>query len=216
MTAHESFKRRIRARMVDTGERYGAARRALLTRATSPTESAWVSSPEMSDDAVRDATGRGWEDWVAVLDQIVGADHTALARHLVDVEGVDSWWAQTVVVGYERIRGLRLPYQMADGTFSVGRTKTIRVDAAGLRSLLLDGDGRAVLFAGMETVLRSRPGSRNVRLGLEEGSVEISMADAAAGRTRIVVAHTKLPSPENVEIWRAFWGDWLTALDETT
>lgn len=204
--------------MADTGERYGAARRALLTKAAKATGTgtAWVSAPEMSDDAVRDATSRGWDDWLAVLDQIVGADHSALVRHVIDVEGVDSWWAQTVVVGYERIRGLRLPYQMADGTFTVGRTKTIRIDAAALRSLLLDEHGRAVLFAGMETVLRSRAGSKNVRLALEEGSVEISMADAVAGRTRLVVAHSKLPSPDSVEIWRAFWGDWLTALDDTT
>ncbi len=34
MTRHNSFKRRIRARMAKTGESYAAARRALLAKAT--------------------------------------------------------------------------------------------------------------------------------------------------------------------------------------
>ena len=34
MTRNESFKRRIRARMAKTGEKYNAARRALIEQAT--------------------------------------------------------------------------------------------------------------------------------------------------------------------------------------
>jgi hypothetical protein len=37
MTKQESFKRRVRVRMEKTGERYAAARRAILATATSTT-----------------------------------------------------------------------------------------------------------------------------------------------------------------------------------
>ena len=33
--------------------------------------------------------------------------HGEIAATLTDEHGVDSWWAQTITVGYERARGLR-------------------------------------------------------------------------------------------------------------
>ncbi|HMO11537.1 MAG TPA: hypothetical protein PKB06_08575, partial [Actinotalea sp.] len=70
MTAQESFKKRVRARMAKTGERYGAARRALLARAAPPPPEAagWASPPEMSDERIRAATGRGWDEWRVLID----------------------------------------------------------------------------------------------------------------------------------------------------
>ncbi len=170
-------------------------------------------APDVSDDTVRRGTGRGWEEWIALLDGAGTRQHTALARWLVAEHGVDAWWAQTVVVGYERIRGIRGRHQMADGTYTAARTKTVQVDPALLRELLLDEQGRALLFPGITTELRSRPGSKNVRMAFEQGSVEISMTPSGA-RTRIAVAHTKLAEASDVEVWKSFWGEWLDALDE--
>jgi hypothetical protein len=34
------------------------------------------------------------------------------------------------------------------------------------------------------------------------------------GRVTVTVAHTKLSAPEDVDLWKAFWADWLEALDE--
>jgi hypothetical protein len=57
MTRQETFKRRIRARMEKTGERYGAARRALIERGGDGARP-WVAEPEHSDETIREATGR--------------------------------------------------------------------------------------------------------------------------------------------------------------
>jgi hypothetical protein len=54
-----------------------------------------------------------------------------------------------VTVGYERITGRRVVNQMADGTFSAGKTRTVTVDLAVLRSLIVDDDHRAGLFPGL-------------------------------------------------------------------
>ncbi len=215
MTTQESFKRRVRARMAKTGERYGAARRALIGPARLTDGRGWVSQPETSDEAVRAATGRGWDEWCAVIDEhpVREGGHTAIAEHVRSM-GIDAWWAQGVTVGYERIRGLRLPYQNHDGTFTANRTKTITVDAAALRAVLLDDTDRAVLFPAFDTALRSRPSSKNVRLSIGDSTVEIALAPAAGERTKVSVAHSRLATADDVTIWKQFWTDWIDDLDE--
>ena len=63
----------------------------------------------ITEEAVREKTGRGWEEWFAILDAWGAKDqgHTASARHLRDEHGVSAWWAQAVTVRYEYERGLR-------------------------------------------------------------------------------------------------------------
>lgn len=218
MTRQESFKRRVRARMARTGERYGAARRVLVEQAGGRGAGArvWAAQPELSDHAVRDATGRGWDEWCDLLDAWPGNDggHAAIVAHVQEAHGVDGWWAQTVAVGYERITGRRLPYQRADGRFAAAKTRTITTDAGLLRAMLLDERERATLFPGLDTELRSRPASKNVRLAIGPGTAEIAMAPRPDGRVRVSVAHERLPSPADVEPWKAFWADWLEALHD--
>jgi Domain of unknown function (DUF4287) len=72
------------------------------------------TSPEfrrIGDDAVRRRTGKGWEEWLALLDEWGAKDkgHTACARHLREAHGISPWWAQAVTVRYEYERGLREP-----------------------------------------------------------------------------------------------------------
>ena len=222
MTTNESFKRRIRSRMTETGERYGAARRVLIEQAARRRAPAsrpararvWVSEPELSDDSVREATGRGWDEWCDLLDAWPGHDdgHTAIATHVRDDLGVDGWWAQTVTVGYERITGRRLPYQRSDGTFSANRSRTVSIDAAELRAALLDEDARSELFPGLATELRSRPSSKGVRIGIGTGIALFDLDALHDGRLRLSIAHERLDSPEECGWWQDYWSAWLDAL----
>ncbi|HEX2027193.1 MAG TPA: hypothetical protein VHF25_04260 [Nitriliruptorales bacterium] len=123
-------------------------------------------------------------------------------------------WAQAVTVGWERITGGRRPHQTSDGTFTANRSATITTDSALLRGLLLDEGGRTVLFPGQDPELRSRPTSKSIRLGLSDGVAEIAITPKHDGRATIAVQHAKLSSSEEVAHWKAFWGDWLDALDE--
>ena len=216
MTRNETFKRRVRARMAKTGEKYGAARRVLIDQAAPRGPRAWVSEPQHPDALVRENTGRGWEEWRDLIDAWPGHSdgHTAVASWLQDEHGIDGWWAQAVTVGWERISGHRLPGQMADGTFTANASATITVDTAALRELLLDADARPDLFPGMETTLRSRPASKNVRLGMPEGVAMLWTDPKDNGRVAVGVQHAKLPSPESLQHWKDFWGEWLRALDD--
>ena len=216
MTRNESFKRRVRARMDKTGEKYNAARRTLIEQARHRDQRGWVSEPEHTDEVIGTNTGRGWEQWRELIDAWPGHrdGHTAIAAWLQGEHGVDGWWAQAVTGGWERITGRRLPYQMADGSFTANKSATITTDHDVLREMLLDEEGRADLFPGLDAKLRSRPASKNVRIGLEQGVAEISLAQKDDRRVTVTVAHSKLESPEDVEQWKGFWSGWLEALDD--
>jgi hypothetical protein len=202
--------------MALTGERYTAARRALLAAAVerAPGRS-WVSEPEVDDDAVRRATGRGWNEWCDAIEAWPGHDrgHTAVAAHLSSSLGLNSWWAQTVTVGWERINGRRQPYQMADGTFTAGRSRTVAFDAALLRRWLLDEAARAEIFPGHASELRSKPASKVVRVRIGPGTATFSIDALPGGRAKVAVAHERLPSSEAADEWRFYWGEWLEALE---
>ena len=217
MTKQETFKRRVRARMAKTGERYGAARRVLIDRAGNTRGRTWAAEPETSDETVRSATNRGWNEWADILDPWPGRSegHTAMAGYLRDEHGLDGWWAQSVTVGYERISGLRLPYQQPDVTFSAGKWRTVTVDAAALRAMLLDDGDRTDLFPGFETELRSRPTSKVLRIAIGPGTAQVAIDPQAGGKTKVSVVHDHLPTTGDVETWKDYWSDWLEAIDET-
>lgn len=220
MTEQESFKRRIRKRMAKTGERYSAARRSLIDKSDgtsgAPSSRTWVAEPELSDESIRAATGKGWNEWCDVIDAWPGHGdgHTAIAAYLQNGHGVDSWWSQSVTVGYERITGLRLRHQHPDGTFSAGKSRTISIDPAALREMLLSDSDRADLFPGIPTELRSRPTAKVLRIGIGGGVAQIAMDPQKDARVKVTVQHEKLASPAEVEEWKQFWGAWLEALAE--
>ncbi|GGH45407.1 DUF4287 domain-containing protein [Microbacterium album] len=221
MTTQEFFKKRVRARMARTGERYAAARRAMLAkRAPMPDKPGWVSEPEIGDARIREKTGHDWAEWVALIDAGPGRDagHSAIAAWVEQEHGVDAWWAQGVTVGYERITGLRLPGQMKDGTFTVSRTRTLDLDGAALRSLLDDDDARAGLLPGLLSTARSRPAAKAPRFaivdaasGEEAGILQFRIEQTATG-CALVVTHEKLPDVATAESWKRYWSDWLDDL----
>lgn len=214
MTKQESFKRRVRDRMTKTGERYNAARRALIDK-SSAGDRGWASEPDLSDDTIKQATGRGWDEWRDLLDAWPGRSdgHTAIAGHVHDEYGVDGWWSQAVTVGYERIAGLRLPYQQPDGTFSAGKSRTVSADPELLRTMLIDDEGRSDLFPGFETELRSRPTSKVLRVAIGPGTAQFAIDPQPGGRVKVAIQHEHLPSPAEVDNWKSYWSDWLEAID---
>ena len=227
MTEHKSFKRKVRTRMSKTGERYGAARRVLLQQgsAPAPAPEPWVGQPlrsghagqpELSDEAISQATGRDWAQWCAVLDAwgAMTRSHTEIARHVNETYEIPGWWAQSVAVGYERIRGLRAKYQRQDGTFVASASKTLAVDIAELWEAVSDETRRAAWLAGTETRQRAATPPKVIRFDwLADGSrVALYLTPKGEGRSLLAVEHAKLPDAESVAASKAFWKGRLGAL----
>lgn len=155
------------------------------------------SSEAISEDAVRQATGRGSEEWFALLDEAgaAGWGHTAIARWLVDEQEVDAWWAQGLTVRYEQARGLRLPGQQADGSFTASASKTLHGE-------LVEGYRHVVdrFSAELGDAVSSRAEGRRpyARWAAGSGSVLVTVEVAAVGRLRVSAAHERLADPAEV------------------
>jgi uncharacterized protein YndB with AHSA1/START domain len=139
----------------------------------------------VSDEAVRKATGKGWDEWIAVLDAH-GADamsHREIAAMLNDtglIGDAGGWWAQSVTVGYEYAKGRRVKGETAGAGFQVGVQKTIAAPADELWRFISSADGMRVWLGDVESAFP-----------LESG-VTYSSRDGHSGEIRSVVPGTRL------------------------
>ena len=217
MTPADALPTPVRHELAQLGARCGAPSTTDRQRAASEAPSG-TASPEHSDAVLLANTGHTWQHWRAQIDAWPGHDqgHGAVAAWLEEEHDVPGWWAQAITVGWERLTGRRLPHQMADGTFTANRSATITADAAVLAALLRDETGRTLLFPGLAPQLRSRVTSKNVRIALASGVVEVAVTAMDDGRVTVTIQHAKLPVFADVAHWRSYWGEWLGALDGAT
>lgn len=107
----------------------------------------------ISNEAVKEATGKTWEEWFSLLDA-EGAEnmsHKEIAALLLDREYLPNtagWWAHSVTVGYEYAKGRRVKGQTADAGFQVGVQKTIPVNNERLWSFLTSPVGLSIWLGG--------------------------------------------------------------------
>jgi uncharacterized protein YndB with AHSA1/START domain len=217
MTRHRSFKRLVRARMEKTGESYTAARARLLA-AEEPTE---VAEPTLatSDDAIRDRTGRGWEEWFDLLDDWGAAErpHREIARWVAEQQGVEplAWGAQAVTFSYERTRGLRAAGEHADG-FAITATKTVAVPVDRLDEAFVDEALRARWLPEDELRVRTATKPKSARFDWGDGDTRVNVTFIAKGKAKSTAAlqHARLADAQEAERMKAFWRDGVAALKE--
>ena len=101
----------------------------------------------MSDDAVSKATGRNWAGWLEFLDS-EGAqelDHKGIVALLAGPGGIaNGWWQQSVAIGYEQARGMRVVGQTSEGGYQVGVQKTLPLPSEAAWDLVMEGPGRGI------------------------------------------------------------------------
>ena len=213
MTKNADFKRRVRARMQKTGESYAAAR-AQLIEAPPPTPDEYAELAGMSDAAVHRRTGLVWTEWVAVLDEVGCASmtHAAIAASLRERwPDIGGWWAQTVTVGYERIRGLREVGQLSTGAFAASKSRTFAVPIGTLYAAFSD-DVRE-RWMGETSVVRTASENRSIRLTWPDGTVVAAwFTDKAPDKSAVAIQHDKLDSEERRQLEKERWSERLDAL----
>lgn len=176
-------------------------------------------SKAISIKAIEDHTGKSWDQWMALFEQIAAArlSRKEIAQKLDDMGAAGDWWAQMATAAYEQHIGRRVPGQDCDGRFAVSVNKTMAGDLDGALSRWL------ALVAGREEfsdvgVARGPETSQSEkwrywRCGLADGTriaVNISMKSPA--KAALSVQHEKLESADAVEHWRAYWKDFISAI----
>ena len=227
MTEKKSLKRRVRARMAKTGERYTAARSQMLRTAPtetpgtppetvdSPADTSVTGERAVSDEAVASRTGRPWDEWFALLEAWGARDrpHPEIARWLSAEHGVDSWWAQGLTVRYEKAIGRRRLGQRADG-FAITASKTVGVPVERLFAAFVDDELRARWLPGASLSVRTSTPHRSARFDWEDGSsrLVVGFIPKDDGRSSVALEHQRLPDPEAAERLRGFWRERLREL----
>jgi hypothetical protein len=169
-----------------------------------------------SDGALHGATGRSYEDWFRALDEadMAARKHGEIAAALTDEHGVDSWWAQTITVAYERARGLRPPHGGRDGLFSVSASKTIAVPVARLFEAFMDESLRGRWLPDGELRERTAQPGRSARFDWADGATRVNVGFEPKGdaRSQVALAHERLADAEAAEEMKLYWRERLNAL----
>jgi len=173
----------------------------------------WV--PQTSSAAVKIKTGKGWNEWLAILDRekATKLGHTAIAELLNRKYGVPGWWSQTVTVGYEQARGLRVKHQKPGG-FEIGATRVIDADVKSVFKAWVDAKRRARWLPKTALVVHKSTPFKSLRITWTDGTKSISVGFYAKGadKAQVALAHGKLSSAAQAKKMKAFWSKRLDAL----
>ncbi len=216
MTKNRDLKKRVRARMAKTGESYTAARAHLVGDLRASVEE-YADLAGMSDEAVSAKTGKTWRAWVDALDALdaTSKTHREIAAAVRERwPAIGGWWAQSVTVGYERIRKLRARgQQRTTKLFDANKSRTFAVPVDALYRAFHDGRRRA-RWLGVEGVERaSATEGRRVRLEWPDGTTAlVSFTDKGPSKSSVAIQHRKLSSKADADRAKEAWADRLDAL----
>ena len=219
MPTHKDLKRIVRARMKKTGESYTSARTHVLSKTRSNEPPAppvdYAALAGMSDDKIAAKTGRTWKEWVRLLDADNAATmpHREIAAMLHAKHNVGDWWAQTVTVGYERIKGLRDRGQRRGGGYEAGKSRTFGVSVKTLFDAWADEAKRRRWLGRNDVKVRTATSPKGIRLQWPDGTVVIVLfAAKGPAKSTAAVVHTKLPDKSALQDAKNYWTDRLDAL----
>jgi hypothetical protein len=224
MTREKDLKRRVRARMQKTGERYTTARAHLSRKVQSPKPTAQPAAPalppdylqltRMSDEAVQAKTGKTWPQWVATLDAMGASSlpHGEIATRVYDL-GVPGWWAQNVTVAYERIRGLRATGQRRGGTFTANKSRTFAVPVERWFDAFASAEVRKRWLPEPGLRISKATATKYVHMRWGDGArVEVGFIAKGPQKAQVAIQHDGLPDADAVQARKAWWSERFDAL----
>ncbi len=227
MPTQKDFKRLVRARMQKTGESYTAARAALLAKASSPPsksnvpkavvpQARWAQLAGMSDAAVQAKTDRTWAQWVATLDAAEAWrwTHRDIAKHVgATYAEVSPWWAQTITVGYERIRGLRDVGQRRGGSYDANKSRTYPVDVSTLYRMFADARRRRRWLTEGFVKIRTSRVDTSMRVDWDDDTrVMLTFVAKGPNKSTVSIQHRGLADKAAATQAKAAWQGRLDTL----
>lgn len=173
--------------------------------------------PPISDSAVKDKTGKNWNEWFAILDA-AGAQamtHKQIVAYLVKEYEIGGWWQQMVTVSYEQARGLRQKHEKPSG-YQISRSRTIAAPVERVYAAWLDSVQRNRWLGDSEFSIRKATPNKSMRITWVDGetNLDVSFTSKYPDKTQITVQHDKLPSPEQAEQMKVYWADALETLEK--
>jgi len=217
MPIDKDLKKLVRYRMTKTGESYATARMHVLGKKPIPKD--YLELTGMGDEAVAKKTGLTWPQWVVALDKVgaAGMLHKEIAKYVDEHWPIGGWWAQTVTVSYERIRGLRDVGQRRDGekggTYDANKSKTVPVPVSKLYEAFATKRIRERFLPGIELTIRTSTTDKSMRISWPGGtSVHLYFTDKGPEKSAVQVQQVGLASKAEAEAAKGEWHERLNAL----
>lgn len=161
----------------------------------------------ISDEAVMNATGKSWKQWLAILDKVGATEmsHKEIAEHLHDACGVGDWWSQMVTVGYEFARGIRRKHEKPDG-YQISGSKTVTVPLERLFGAWNESAVRARWLGEFISIRKATP-NKSMRITWSDGRTHVDAEFSAKGEdsSMVSVQHGKLPDARTAEKMKEYW-----------
>jgi uncharacterized protein YndB with AHSA1/START domain len=175
------------------------------------------SRGSISDDAVKQATGKTWAKWFALLDRAgcCAKSHQEIVAVLSDRHRVRPWWRQMVTVAYERARGLRARHQKPEG-YEISVSKTIAAPAARAFQAWHDASLRKRWLADPGFKVRKATPNKSLRITWvdERTHVDATIYPKGEGKCQAVAQHGKLASAREAEDMQRYWQSALDRLKD--
>ena len=222
MPTDKDFKRLVRGRMQKTGESYTTARahlrkqRPARAALSSPAPSEYARIAGKSDAILKQRTGCSWDRWVKALDRAKAHTwtHREIAKYVADKYEIPGWWAQTVTVGYERIKGLRAVGQRRDGSYEANKSKTFAVPLERLYHAFHDPRTRSQWLPEGDLRVRTATRQKSMRITWPDGtSLEIGFVSKGPEKSQVALQHGKLPDRDTAAGMKQYWTERLSVLE---
>src|SRR5438552_2739194 len=168
-----------------------------------------------SDAALKANTGCTWERWVKALDRVAAHTwpHRRIAEYVSEKYKVPGWWAQTVTVGYERIKGLRAIGQRRDGAFEATKSKVFAVPLARLYRAFSDPRTRTRWLPDVKLTVRTATRNKSMRLTWPDNtSVQLGFFAKGVAKAQVQIQHGKLPDKAAATRTKDYWAERLDTL----
>lgn len=173
----------------------------------------------MASDTLEKATGKGWDEWVKLLNNKKATEmpHKDIARWISEEMGVDGWWAQTITVGYEQAIGRREPGQRCDGDYETAVSKTfpgsmddaLRIWVKRVKDM---DEFNKVKVVGAPEVSKTEKW-RYWRASLDNGNkVNVNIYEKSPDKSAFSLQHSGLNSQDEIEEWKEYWKEILSEL----
>ena len=167
---------------------------------------------------VERATGRDRPEWFSLLDAwaAAGRPYAEIRDWLMGEHGLNSWWAQKIIVEYEESRGVRDPGARRDGMFEVGASKTVDARPKQVLAAFRDADQRARWLPKSTLAERDTRSTASIQFdwGTDGSRVAVTSQPTSSGKTLVSVQHTHLPDADSARAMKAHWRERLSALQQ--
>ena len=223
--------------MVKTGESYTAARANYLktNRAERGSGKQVAAAPAIppsrlavvpadyeklagvSNATIKARTGCDWKKWTDALDYVQAHEwtHTEIARYVREKFKIDGWWSQSVTVGYERIKGLRVIGQRRSGEFEATKSKTFNVSMSRLYAAFSEKRSRTKWLGPVDLKVGATIKNRSFRMTWNDGKPVVAWFESKGPKkTTVGVTHHKLTDKVTAERVKAEWAGRLEKLAE--